>query len=174
MIYSINATDTTTISLGGIGDSISGLVGLGTNRGFIPIVPRTYLPTFDDSIYGQFLSLHPDANSFTFGIALNPPKRTTTGTLAPSQTDTNAGIINWLQLDPSRYDASSLVQVTVNNSVPMIPATYTKDWIFQLDAWKIFSGGNAPITSDTSMAANVDLFYQGIYFPLIEATRIST
>ncbi|KAH8106742.1 hypothetical protein BXZ70DRAFT_1060855 [Cristinia sonorae] len=149
-------------------DSISGLIGLGTNRNLVTTGnASTYNPSFDDSIYGQFLALHPNADNFTFGISLQSPVSTDTTKTSHSA----AGIIHWLQPDPSSYDSASLTWAQVNNSLPLRAATDPKDWAVNLDGW-VFVNGRKVVSNRAALTATVDLVYQGIFLPLSEASLI--
>ncbi|TCD60531.1 hypothetical protein EIP91_009927 [Steccherinum ochraceum] len=155
-------------------DGVAGLVGLGLNLNSPGVVSAdsTYNPTFDDSIFGQFFLLHPDAANFTFGVELEAPRSVMSGEPAQAA-GSDAGTVNWLQVDTSSYDPSTLSWQWVNNQLPMQSATNTTDWIIPLNGWKIHSlSSDADHTNFTTVASNLDPMYQGIYLPLDVATEI--
>lgn len=161
-----------------IAGGVSGLVGLGTNRGLAsPSSNTTYNPSFDDSIMGQWLSVHPTALNFSFGVALEKPVVTpkpNTGASPPVLgLSSTAGTVHWLQPDHTAYDESTLAFAEVNNSQALQTslATDPQDWVVSLDGWVFLSGGNT-ISNRRQVVANVDPLYQGIYLPLDQATLI--
>ncbi|KAH8092477.1 aspartic peptidase domain-containing protein [Cristinia sonorae] len=170
------------VSGANVAGSVSGLVGLGTNRkvtsgGSSTPDLSTYTPNFEDSIMGQWLSIHPTALNFTFGIALNKPlltpkKNTGTPPTLPTIPST-AGIVHWLQPDDTAYDSKTLSWASVNTSPDTQNpfATDPQDWIVNLDGWTVAVGPNT-LRHNAPFVANVDPLYQGIYIPLDQATII--
>ena len=164
------------ISGANIGGGVSGLVGLGTNRGIVQATSdQVYNPNFNDSIMGQWLGIHPTALNFSFGLALNKPIVTpkVKGSSLAS-IPSSAGIVNWLAPDPTAYDPNTLVYANVLSNTEDLQtslATDPQDWVVNLNGWTLVSGSNT-IKNLKQVTANVDPLYQGIYFPLDAATLI--
>lgn len=165
--------------------SVSGLVGLGTNRGLSSSNSDSYTPTFSDSIYSQFLALNPDANNLTFGVKLQPPIRSPTGGVsgggreelcgsASDSPQSQAGVINWLQPDETQYDPGSVIWAPVNNSLPVLATTDPEDWLISMAGWVFTNGDGSLVSNMLGMTANVDPLYDGIYLPVNDANLIRT
>ncbi|KAK7696113.1 hypothetical protein QCA50_000756 [Cerrena zonata] len=163
-----------------IGQGLNGLIGIGTNRHLAPRSSNNsaYSGNFEDSIMGQWLMANPQADNFTFGMALNSPivQATLRGESPPSSgstdggsSDSAAGVVHMLQPDHSVYTADSLAWATVNNSLN--PQDDPQDWTVPLDGWTLVTGSNQ-VSSRKSMVANIDPLYQGMYIPLDQATLI--
>ncbi|KAI0782588.1 aspartic peptidase domain-containing protein [Abortiporus biennis] len=162
-----------------IGGTVSGMLGFGTNRNITsgsstPSPSSSYQPLFQDSIFGQWLLHHPTALNFTFGVALNPPafNPTNSSSSTVSPAPSSAGVMNWLQSDPSAYDQSTLSWVDVDNTLAAstnsdgsTDATDPQDWTVSLNGWTFISG-DSQVTHHAQIVANVDPLYQGIYIPL--------
>lgn len=101
-----------------LGNGLSGLIGIGTNRGS-PGNASGFSANFGDSIMGQFFLANPRAVNFTFGMMLNKPLKTPRGSAAStapvSGAGSAAGVLHWLQPDPSAYDSSKLSWATAIN-----------------------------------------------------------
>jgi len=187
----MNQTISSTLAPGAvIGGEVSGMLGFGTNRappvssapsnnasGAVGGQPSVYNASFQDSIFGQWLAMHPTALNFTFGAALNPPVvKPSNSSAPPSNLPPTAGIFHWLGPDPTAYDSSTTSTVTVDNSLTASAdgyagATDPQDWTCALDGYQFFSGQNQ-ITSRKQIVANIDPLYQGIYIPLDQARLI--
>ncbi|KAI0076923.1 hypothetical protein K474DRAFT_1662305 [Panus rudis PR-1116 ss-1] len=179
--------------LSGPGFGVSGMVGLGTNRGqknnasisgssLNSSKPTsTYQPNFEDSVFGQWLLLNPTADNFTFGVALNAPrvkpKQSPSGntSLPPAEptlpyTGDTAGIVHWLQPDPSYYDADTLQFVTAGDSVNSLTSD-PQDWTVAFNGWTFVDSANQ-VSNRQPIVVNIDPLYQGMYLPLDQATLI--
>ncbi|TCD60281.1 hypothetical protein EIP91_010433 [Steccherinum ochraceum] len=161
-----------------IAGGVSGLVGLGTNRGVPPSSSNTtFNPSFGDSIMGQWLGIHPTALNFSFGVALDTPVVTPKPNTVPSSAisaPSTAGTVHWLQPDDTAYDATTLAFAPVNSTQASLQAslaTDPQDWVVTLDGWLFVSNGDS-INHRQQIVANVDPLYQGIYIPLDQATLI--
>lgn len=166
-----------------IGNGLSGLIGIGTNRGS-PGNSSGFSANFDDSIMGQFFIRNPDASNFTFGMMLNTPLTSPRGNNTSSSTPVTgaggaAGVMHWLQPDPSAYDASKLSWVTASTnasaSIPTVNSNSTGsgDWLVGLDGIIVNAGGQRISTSE-SIVATVDPLYSEMYLPTNEARVIRT
>ncbi|KAJ3488501.1 hypothetical protein NLI96_g2777 [Meripilus lineatus] len=159
-----------------VGKSISGILGLGTNRGVSSNANATqiYKPTFLDSIPGQWLDANPTAANFTFGMTIKPPL------VKPQLVDSNAsislpsnrsaGILHWLQTDTSFYQQDQLSYANVDTSLAtsVVTTTGPQDWLFPLDGWLVTTARGS-VGNQTQLIANVDILHQGIYIPLRDA-----
>ncbi|THH28213.1 hypothetical protein EUX98_g5963 [Antrodiella citrinella] len=162
-----------------ISDSVSGLVGLGTNRAVNASASNTtYTPNFGDSIMGQWLSVNPTAQNFSFGVAMEKPiimPKFASASASPlASVPSSAGTVHWLQPDHSAYDPSTLAFAEVMNTTQALEgsmATDPQDWVVSLDGWVVIAGGDT-INNRKQIAANVDPLYLGIYIPLDQATLI--
>lgn len=161
-----------------IGNEIPGFLGLGTNRGPALNDSNLYTPTFRDSIFGQWLSIHPTALNFTFGMALQPPivkprNASSNGINASLPAFSNAGTLHWLQTDPSFYNSDQVSWVTVDYSLGDSGdnGIDPQDWLVSLDGWVAICG-NSEIKTQAKITANVDPLYQGIYIPLNQARSL--
>lgn len=164
-----------------VGKSISGILGLGTNRGVSSNANATqiYKPTFLDSIPGQWLDANPTAANFTFGMTIKPPL------VKPQLVDSNAsislpsnrsaGILHWLQTDTSFYQQDQLSYANVDTSLAtsVVTTTGPQDWLFPLDGWLVTTARGS-VGNQTQLIANVDILHQGIYIPLRDAELMCT
>ncbi len=158
-----------------VGSGISGFLGLGPNRGPPSNSSGLYQPTFQDSIFGQWLHIHPTALNFTFGMALQPPVAKPKNVSSPDAqvslpSVNNAGTLHWLQTDTSFYNSYQVSWLTVDYSLVGSEngGTDPQDWLVSLDGWVAISG-NSKIINQDKVTANVDPLYQGIYIPLDKA-----
>ena len=159
------------------------MIGLGTAKQTTSSTNRSvYTPQFGDSPFGQWLAQHPTALNFSFGMALNPPRSaqrgngTSTGKVSGEAN--GAGILHWLQPDPSAYDSTKLVWRTVNNSItPQLPvsgnATSGADWFLDMDGW-VMTAGNNHLSNTAGIIATVDSLYPELYLPASQAKLIRT
>ncbi|CAL1699905.1 unnamed protein product [Somion occarium] len=167
-----------------IGSGVSGMVGLGSNRNLAPRSSSNnssvYGGNFEDAIGGQWLLANPQADNFTFGLALNSPivqaalqgddsQNNAAAGGSPANNDSPAGTVHMLQPDHSFYSADTLSWATVDNSLN--PEDDPQDWTVPLNGWILISDGNQ-VNSRKTLVANVDPLYQGMYFPLDSATLI--
>lgn len=165
-----------------VGNGLSGLIGLGTNRN-VPSSGNSsvYTPNFQDSIAGQWLAVHPTATNFTFGMAIGKPFNVPRGNISggTSNTDSSdAGFLNWLQTDTTHFDASKVTWKDVDNSVSgQLPvssnSTSGGDWFISLDGWVMVSGNNH-LSNTKSVVSTVDPLYSDMYLPQDQAKLIRT
>ena len=164
-----------------VGSGLSGLIGLGTNRGGSASSNSSdFSADFYDSIMGQFFIRNPTAVNFTFGMALNTPLNAPRGSNASGTVPgagSDAGILHWLQPDPSAYDANQVSWVTANNdaanSSPTVSnnSTGSGDWFVGLDGW-VMTSGNNHVSNTKSVVATVDPLYTDMYLPADQARLI--
>lgn len=163
-----------------VGQGLNGLIGIGTNRNLASRSSNNsaYSGNFEDSIMGQWLRANPQADNFTFGMALSSPvvQATLRGDSSSNSTasensaaDTPAGVLHMLQPDHSAYVADSVAWATVDNSLN--PQDDPQDWTVPLDGWTLIAGTNQ-VNSRKQMVANIDPLYTGMYLPLDQATLI--
>ncbi len=163
-----------------LGNGLSGLIGIGTNRGS-PGNISGFSANFGDSIMGQFFLANPRAVNFTFGMMLNKPLKTPRGSTASSSpvsgAGSAAGVLHWLQPDPSAYDSSKLSWATAINGTtagfPTVSSNTTGagDWFLNFDGWMMSSSINS-ISSTNPILATVDMLYPEIYLPADQAVLI--
>lgn len=165
-----------------VGNGLSGLIGLATNRQSPSSSAgnsSTYTAQFGDSIAGQWLSQHPTALNFSFGMQLgkplNIPRGNTSTTQKPVNTgDSDPGILHWLQPDPSAYDASKLTWLNATLATSQTPfANSTGDWYVSLDGW-VLSSGSTTVKSSSAVVGTVDPMYMDLYLPFDQAREIRT
>ncbi|KAJ3553899.1 hypothetical protein NM688_g3373 [Phlebia brevispora] len=163
-----------------IGSGLSGLIGIGTNRGS-PSNASGFSANFEDSIMGQFFLRNSAVANFTFGMMLNSPLNTPRGSNASSApvdgAGTSAGVLHWLQPDPSAYDTSKVSWLNATNDaaggVPTVDTNTTGsgDWFVSLDGW-VMNAGNNHVSNTQSVVATVDPMYTEMYLPADQARLI--
>ena len=165
-----------------IGTSLSGIIGLGSNRGSTASSGNSsgYVANFYDSIAGQFFIRNPTAVNFTFGMMLNTPLSVPRGSNSSSAikgAGDPAGILHWLQPDPSAYDSSkvSWVDATSTATIPTVASNSTGagDWFVGLDGW-VLNSGNNHVSNTNSVVGTVDPLYTDMYLPADQARLIRT
>ncbi|PSR83441.1 hypothetical protein PHLCEN_2v5713 [Hermanssonia centrifuga] len=166
-----------------IGSGLDGLIGLGTNR----LPPSSlgnsspFTAGFADSVFGQYLARNPIVVNFTFGMSLNPPlnmvRGNNTSSTPVSGASSSAGVLHWLQPDPTAYDTSQVSWVTVNNSSAGFTPTDSTgtsgagDWFVGLDGW-VMNSGDDQLANTKSVVATVDPMYTDMYLPADQAKLI--
>ncbi|KAF7796582.1 hypothetical protein EIP86_007763 [Pleurotus ostreatoroseus] len=151
-----------------IGDGISGILGLGTNR-------ETSNSTFGlaDSIYGQWLARNPARSNFTFGMALAPPPSDSSGAGAGQ----SAGVLHWLKPDEAFHEPERVQWVdavatdAATGSADGTSTTPAQDWSVGLDGW-VVQVGSTHLVNSQSVVAVVDPMYPNIYLPANQAELI--
>lgn len=156
------------------GVDLSGIIGFGLNRNPASSV-SDFVPTFLDSIPGQWISQKPSAVNFTFGMALGnpvivPQPGSSTRPSNASRAGASAGTIHLLATDPAFYTPDDIQWLDANytTSSRNIPPS---DWSVVLDGWTA-SGERLNLTSKAELTANLDPIYPGIYVPRDQADRI--
>ena len=169
-----------------VGNGLSGLIGLGSNRNPTPSTGNSssFIANFNDSIAGQFFIRNPTAVNFTFGMQLNAPLNAPRGnnvTSAPvNGAGDPAGILHWLMPDSNAYDVSKVQWTTANNdaSTGNLPTVSTNgtgagDWIVGLDGW-VMNSGNNHVSNTASVVGTIDPAYTDLYLPADQARLIRT
>lgn len=165
-----------------IGDGLNGMIGIGTNRNLAPRSSNSsaYSGNFEDSIMGQWLRANPQADSFTFGMALNSPVAQAALRGVPSSNATGgstdlagtpAGVVHMLQPDRSAFVDSSIAWAQVNNSLNA--QDDPQDWTVAFDGWTLVTDDGTN-SHTKQITANIDPLYQGLYLPLDQASLIRT
>ncbi|KZT08959.1 acid protease [Laetiporus sulphureus 93-53] len=165
-----------------VGNGVSGVIGLGTNRFSTSSESNSssFTPNFSDSIYSQWLDEHPDVDSFQFGMDISSPVLKPTSVSSASMaasataTSSSAGTLHWLAPDTSAYNADQLTYktVTTNSTVVYASSDSEPDWTVTLDSWKATSD-NGGASYDVEFSATVDPYYTDIYFPAEQARLIN-
>ncbi|KAH8101427.1 aspartic peptidase domain-containing protein [Cristinia sonorae] len=158
----------------GSNTGVSGIVGLGTNAGQSSGNSSSFQPGFADTIYAQWLTNNPTALNFTFGMNLKAPTGVAQNDVSGSLSLTDGGNLDWLQPDPSKYDASQVQWKTVSGGVATGTSPNTassQEWEVSLDGFVFVSGGNK-IQNSEGVVAQVEPMYPNLYLPLSEATLI--
>ncbi|KAF7791422.1 hypothetical protein EIP86_002438 [Pleurotus ostreatoroseus] len=163
-----------------IGNGLSGLIGIGTNRA-TPDNTSGFSANFGDSIMGQIFMHYPGAVNFTFGVMLNKPLTTprgnSTASTPVSGAGSSAGVVHWLRPDASAYDSSKLSWATATGGLteyfPTISSNVTGagDWMLNMDGWVLSSSSNH-VSSSNSIFATVDMLYSELYLPADQAKLI--
>lgn len=158
------------------GVDLSGIIGFGLNRNPASL-ESDFVPTFLDSIPGQWISQKPSAVNFTFGMALGnpvivPQPRSSTRPSNVSRAGVSAGTIHLLATEPAFYTPDDTQWLDANHTTSSrnIPSS---DWTVVLDGWTA-SGEHLNLTSNAELTANLDPIYPGIYVPRDQADRIRT
>ncbi|EKM59995.1 uncharacterized protein PHACADRAFT_138388 [Phanerochaete carnosa HHB-10118-sp] len=159
-----------------VGDELSGLIGLGTNKNVTSTGNSTiYQAQFEDSIFGQFLQGNPSMVNFTFGMRLGKPLNIPRGNGSANSAVSTAGdpgTLDWLQPDESAYDQSKLQVLSAGT--PQAPAPFANasgDWYVSLDGW-VLASGNDQVSNSKSVVATVDPLYTEMYLPQDQAQLI--
>jgi hypothetical protein len=165
-----------------VGDGLSGLIGLASNKNTSSSVGNSsqYVPQFQDSIYGQWLSQNPTAVNFTFGMQLGVPLNIPRGNTSQSKVTSMAtpagdpGMLHWLQPDTTAYDPSKVAWMnagTANSSSASMSTSTSTDWYVSLDGWVLDAGDNH-VSNTRSVVATVDPLYSDLYLPQDQASLI--
>ena len=129
---------------------------------------------------GQWLRANPQADSFTFGMALNSPVAQAALRGVPSSNATGgstdlagtpAGVVHMLQPDRSSFVDSSIAWAQVNNSLNA--QDDPQDWTVAFDGWTLVTDDGTN-SHTKQITANIDPLYQGLYLPLDQASLIRT
>lgn len=160
-----------------VGDGLAGLIGLATNKNSPSSANSSqYTPQFGDSIFGQWLSLHPTANNFTFGMQLGSPLNIPRGNTSQKNAITpqgDPGMLHWLQPDTSAYDPSKVVWMNAGAAPSNVSTNTSGDWYVSIDGW-VLRAGNNQVSSSKTVVATVDTLYTDLYLPQDQAALIRT
>lgn len=129
------------------GGQASGVFGLASGRS---------TSASNVSLIGQIFGRNPSKESVIIGMALRP--------LNDKGSD-NAGTMHLFGTDTDSYKGTitwKTTTTTLNSSV----AT------FEIDGWKLQTGGNTVTNSNQDLAATVDPYYVNLFFPSQEAQAI--
>ncbi|KAJ7579823.1 aspartic peptidase domain-containing protein [Mycena floridula] len=134
------------------GPGISGIFGLGTNA-------RD--GNFADTVYAGFLRRNPTRTNFTFGMALNRRK----------DSSSDGGVLHWVLPDQTAYTGD----VAWKNMNPFnsTPSSVSSDWFIEMDGYA-FTSSNGPSISKSGLPLQtvLDPFFPNIVFPQTETRSI--
>ena len=125
----------------------SGVFGLG---------PTDRNGRLDDTFFGSWLSQRPQANNFTYGMALKPPRDSG-----------NAGVLHLLAADSSAHNGP----VSWVSTVQPTPNTTSPDLLVRITEWGLSTSGVS--TSNTRGAlGSIDPFHPEIRVPQVAAREL--
>lgn len=141
----LNATDLVVVanqSSSVFSQDVSGIFGLGTN---------SRDGNFSDTVFAGWLSRNPSESAFTYGMALNPPRKSSS----------DGGILHWVAPDTSFYKGS----VSWKDMLPSNATSVNADWTVQLDSLSFSDAAINISRQNNDLKAIVDPYFTNIYIP---------
>jgi len=129
------------------GGEVSGLFGLASGRA---------TNNLNVSVIGGIFGRQPELQSFTYGLALEPPY---------ANHSANAGILHWLGTDSDAYEGDITWKLTTISSNSDLAT-------FEIDGWQFDTGGTTVTNSNQDLDSTVDPYYVNMFFPSQDAQTI--